>query len=626
MTSTRTYDFLTDSDYSYTAVDIALSSGQTKLALQDLPEQVYAQPYTSDTGFTYDDTKLVFSGTQLEHLQQAEPNISAYASYDVNEDFTWGDSSLTGTLNTTATVSGGNLVVGSNGDANCNYVITGAINAMKGAIRMAWIPDLTGNTPHSKPFFVISDSLGSDNNKLVFRLDSSSAIRMDSWTNVGVITSNTPFGTLQGVAGVERIIEFNWDFTPGSEKHEVYVDGVQQGATQTTIKTRDNNLTSITYLQVGGRIAYLTSWAQCSYNYIITATEPLHTSAHTTPIEPSAYRYAETCATSAPIPFAGALDGVLVSIEDFTATHTNPVRFNIGPEGGPPFWYNTVSENWEISDGAFIQANTDEEMKLYLPGFPFTGSGADIVFCTVFPQSVNAKSSIDNLNVEYTSQAYPETNPVISIAMASRIWATALATFIETTTIVGSDAVKYIMVLSGTKTWWTGSVWAASNGSYSESNTAADITTNIATLVTDRKQIGVDIFLHSDDGTTSPIISNLIETYTEALPNTSLGRLVDISGYIYDNDGPVSSEAITVKPYRMGFNVTSSTGSGAFFIYEKRDFATTVSDGFFSGQCYLQSDGNQWEFKIGKQSYRTTLLDQDFNDFNNDLTLQLVED
>ena len=616
MTSTKTYDFLTDSDYNYTASDIALSGGQAKLALQSLPGQTYNQTYDSDTGFTYDNTKLTFAGTRLEQKSQGPVNSSAFANFETNEDLNWGDAALTGTLFGGATVSGGYL--DSTGGGGVSYVATGAINAMKGSVVLLWKPNYTGNPSGTRYLIDFANSSGSSNNRLRLYHDVASAIRMDSSTNVGAGTTATPYGTKSVIAGTEYILQFDWDFTPGSEKHEVYIDGVQQGSTQTVAKTRDDNLTSITYFQTGHP-----TLAEASYGYLLIANDVLSTPLVT---EPPAYRYAEACALSPSVTRAGALDGALLSIETFDATHTGTPKFTIGRPAQGQFWYNTVSEAWETSDSTYSQSNTDAEMSLYLTSFPFAPDTNDFNLCTTFPQSVNTQVYVDNLDVEYTSQDYSEADPVISIAIDARIWLTELFTFVPTVVVTGSDLVKYILVLSGTKTYWDGAAWSASNGTYAESNTAAEITTNIATAATTRKQLGVDIFLHSADGTTSPIISNLVETYTEALPNTALGRLVDISGYVYDNDGPVSSELLEVKPYRTGFNVTSDTGSGAFFIYEKRDFATTVSDGFFSGQCYLQSTGNQWQFKIGKQWYRTALLDQDFNDFNNDLTLTLVED
>ena len=66
-------------------------------------------------------------------------------------------------------------------------------------------------------------------------------------------------------------------------------------------------------------------------------------------------------------------------------------------------------------------------------------------------------------------------------------------------------------------------------------------------------------------------------------------------------------------------------GGGVFHIYENRELATTLADGYFSGGVYLQPEGKFWEFKIGKQSYKAQLIDKDANDFN-ELLVSLVED
>ena len=73
-----------------------------------------------------------------------------------------------------------------------------------------------------------------------------------------------------------------------------------------------------------------------------------------------------------------------------------------------------------------------------------------------------------------------------------------------TETAAGSDAIKYILKKGTSWYYYTGSAWAVSDGTYSQSNTAAEIEAAKATFTTSVVVSKVKAFLHSDDGSTTP--------------------------------------------------------------------------------------------------------------------------
>ncbi|MCP4585644.1 hypothetical protein [Pseudoalteromonas sp.] len=92
-----------------------------------------------------------------------------------------------------------------------------------------------------------------------------------------------------------------------------------------------------------------------------------------------------------------------------------------------------------------------------------------------------------------------------------------LDSFTETSTKTGSDEIKYILKKDGAKYYYN-SGWVSSDGTYSQSNTAAEIETNKATFTSIPIDLTIDILLHSDDGSTTPEIDSLVVEYDFATP------------------------------------------------------------------------------------------------------------
>lgn len=216
---------------------------------------------------------------------------------------------------------------------------------------------------------------------------------------------------------------------------------------------------------------------------------------------------------------------------------------------------------------------------------------------------------------------YDITNPTILTNTSFN--ATELTSLTETSTVSGSDAITYTLTANGQDRYVTGGSATDSDGTYSETSSVSDMNTDIENIITGRKLVKLKAFLHSDDGTTTPELDINSITYNAALADPTTPTLVNVEGFVYDNDGPISSQLVRIRPYRSGFSSYTGSGVGVFHKYEYQDFATTDSDGFFAGMVYASPSGTQWEFKIGTQSYRVTVPDQDTVDFST-LTITLV--
>ena len=177
----------------------------------------------------------------------------------------------------------------------------------------------------------------------------------------------------------------------------------------------------------------------------------------------------------------------------------------------------------------------------------------------------NTQGNASNLSVTYTGQLYPTDNPTIEGVSTFRH--ENIDGFTETSTKAGSDEIKYILKKDSAWYYWTGSAWAVSDETYSQSTTAADIETNKASFTAIGVTTTFRAFLHSDDGSTTPQLDAVVIDYdfSGAAPDTVNTCIV--WGYLYDESGTAVSGA-TVQAYlkseavQYQDNVTIQGGSG----------------------------------------------------------------
>ena len=140
-------------------------------------------------------------------------------------------------------------------------------------------------------------------------------------------------------------------------------------------------------------------------------------------------------------------------------------------------------------------------------------------------------------------------------------------------------------------------------------------------IITSRKTIQQKILLHSDDGSTTPTIDIINIEYNSALADPSLPNLINVEGFAYTAGLLKSGEDIKVRPYEAGY-----WNGDIFHEYVYETIATSDSEGHFSGYVFMQGSGKFWDFKIGKQSYKVALLDQEEMELKDATTWELIED
>lgn len=94
-----------------------------------------------------------------------------------------------------------------------------------------------------------------------------------------------------------------------------------------------------------------------------------------------------------------------------------------------------------------------------------------------------------------------------TITLTTGIAANGLAAFDANVSASGSDGIKFHILVGAQARYWNGSAWANSDGTYAQSNTAADINTNASALEAGTYKV-VAVF-HSNDGSTTPYLAGV---------------------------------------------------------------------------------------------------------------------
>lgn len=169
----------------------------------------------------------------------------------------------------------------------------------------------------------------------------------------------------------------------------------------------------------------------------------------------------------------------------------------------------------------------------------------------VYPFTTPSNYTFDSEIIEVTGgkaklkAPYSTANP--SLVCNARFRHDGINAFTETKSASGSDEIKYILKKGSVKYYWTGSAWAVSDGTYAQSNTAAEIETNKATFTTETVTTEIIVLFHSDDGSTTPELDTLQIDYDFSGSNPDTVETCIVWGYQTQTDGDADVETIEIS-------------------------------------------------------------------------------
>ncbi len=160
--------------------------------------------------------------------------------------------------------------------------------------------------------------------------------------------------------------------------------------------------------------------------------------------------------------------------------------------------------------GADVSTGTrDSSIALLRIGNDVTAAGSpdakfdNFVVFAVVRHTANYTAGADAEEIPATKPGYSTNNP--KLVLPGTFQADDLLSFTSDVTVTAPDEIRHILLDDGVRKYFNGSIWLNSDGSYAQSNTGADINTNIG-LLDVGSALTLETFLHSDTGATTPSI------------------------------------------------------------------------------------------------------------------------
>ena len=485
----------------------------------DTPQH-YAD-YTA--GYSVGVTNAVTGAHQKKSITK---DAACFANFSVDEDLNYGRGVVAGTL-TNATVAGGLLDCTGGGIKYCSWGIAkNGDYSQVGAIKFKVTPQYAG-IPAGIRAMVFQGDTASINNRLQMRhMSGTGNLEWNTTDSAGVAIDASNFGAWLPTAFQTYEFEINYDFTNGATR--LFIDGVQQGATMVGTGTRD--ATVMNTLRLGsdrtggdGQDAY--------FDDFVVFDKVQHTAGYTAGYTIYNNLYAETVVTLPTMTYTH--DHQIAAWEDFS------MAIDVGT---PRYVFNNnywTGAAWAASSDTYATAANESDSNTNIP----TLTKADtMVVKTVFQGSASVRSGVDTAVVGYSDAQYSEDNPYIVPTTA--IYTEGITAFAATVTQPGADTITFTLTVDGVETYWSGAAWVASSG-YAQSNTAADVNTNIATLdCTDGKTVYVNSYLHSADGSTTPNVDLITVTYNFHGAAPGDPGVCTVFGYIDDATGTAQAGVV----------------------------------------------------------------------------------
>lgn len=581
MPITTSVDFNTPSNFLASNAQVA--SGFGKLSLATKPSQLFSQAFDADTGFTYDNTKSEFTGGLVRQKDQRPANAILGATYTSSKDLNWITSgSTTATDIGSPILSGGKVQCRGGGNVAVMYdnAAIGAASTV-GALKFRFTPNYSG-APFANTNIAEIHQPSTNNDKIVLFHGSTGPFRFTAYNNVGtaIHTAANLGASWSPVAGTEYELELNWNSATGEIR--LFVDGVLRGSTPATTFTRDGNANS---LHLGAGNSYFVS--NGDFNDVLLFSTVQHTTGYT-----PGYTVPETIyyADAVTLPSFSYTDiGNLQAYSSFATTEVGAPKYIVNSK----YWNGTA---WVASNGSYAQANTKADVLANIASL--TASDTTTVKA-VFDAS-NTLSSVSELSVTYTGQKYNASGTIETVAGLS---IQSFVSFAATVTTPASTALKFAIRVDGNLKYHNGAAWVTSDGTSVQTNTAAQVVSNIATLsLGSNSTIKIYMLLTTSDDNATPDISAITLVYDFG----GLGNDPDtciVWGYYLDLSGnAVSGATVSVQLVRDKKEYKEAASN----IIEKKVSTTTDVNGYFELDLIRSS-----EFE-GSGTYKLTItLDAD---------------
>jgi hypothetical protein len=358
-------------------------------------QQLY--PFSNPANYTPDAGAEISGGKGI--LTDRRPaNATFYNSFNTSKDADWSTGSGTGTLQGSATVSGGLLNLDGAGNNYLDMVGPSNMGIRRGCVRVLMIPRYTG-TPSAEGALISRKKTASANNTIMLRHSTGGGWILMSKDKNGSGAA-TSIGAWSPTANQTYEIELNWnvDSATGS-RWWMYIDGALFYSANTY---RDFD-SDFDLMQCG---AHGTIWNNPNWDadaWLVFDQEQ-HAGASYTPDWTGIY---ETIySTSDPKIVFNVTVSMMKALDQFAETSTKPgsdeLKYTVTIDGTEKYWSGAA---WVNSNGTYAQANTAAVIEANKASLPLAGTpSGSVVQLTMFLHSADGSTTpeADLVTVDYT--------------------------------------------------------------------------------------------------------------------------------------------------------------------------------------------------------------------------------
>lgn len=566
MSLLQSVPFDTEGNFDFDAALVEFVAGAAKLKLVTSLGS-FAQTFASSSGFTLDSGKTEFTGG-LVRQKAVSTGLSFLAEWTSGTGPDVGTGTIT--LNGGAAVTGGFLNLVGNSGKNATLPIAYAPVSIA-TLAFDFKPAYAGTPSVTQVFLSAVGAANANGFDFYHGTNGHLFCRLFNSSGGGAVTVD--FGAWVPVSGTTYRMVLQIDVTTGATK--LFIDGSQLGSTDTSTQTRTN---SFTVFYVGADFDGTEVFNGSIKNlFIYNGTIVSHAAIISTLI------YQADTVTLPAFSATGVTSWGVLALVD-----TNAPKYSFNGK----YWDGST---WASSDGTYAQSASGTLSIAHIATLPLADT---LTVKIAWSASNTVQMSVADLTQAYTTAAYSTTNPTVTILAPLTL--DGLDDFTADITAVGSDAVKFsigVASASGggyTYYYWSGSAWVAANGTYTQTNTAAEIAANCAafTALSVGKVIKVKAWLHSADGSTTPAIEQYDVAYNFFIAPTTDAVCI-VYGWILGLEGEPVGGSVTV------INKAAFYHSGNLIAPSKDVITANPTTGYWEiALVETASVGKTYDFKI----------------------------
>lgn len=488
-------------------------------------------------GFIFDATNVEFVGGVVAQLPQIKAILAA--NYNSGFDANWKvtPANITATLNGNPTRMNGKVVC--TGIQGLYYDI--ASNTIE-SHKFKYTPNYNISPLSNVNLLTIYNGTNNNDRFLLTHSPSGNTLRFTLENSIGgsVINVDTAVGAaFTPTAGQEYEFEVVINSIAGTVR--LFVDGNLHGTNTPGVWTRGTSLTRF-YL---GASPAIYNVAQASFDDYYAFYDAQHTESYVPGYTVSDFK---CLASNVDMPaFVHTGLGSVLSLMSITTIQKEFPQYSIKLNAGNYQYWNGT--DWVDSDATYAQSNDAATINTNISSLVATG--ITFVFIRIHFTNTTTSNNVDNLIVNYNGNTlYPITDPIIT--PVTSISQDALNSFITVLTSTGLDSIQFVLKLDNINKYWNGTVWIDSDGTLAQTNDITTIQTNLSSFTTRGSLVPV-IYLHSDNGLTTPNIDDIVITYDFFGGVTTPENVCLVWGYLYDEINiPVGNANIIVIPNQYG--------------------------------------------------------------------------